>query len=109
MDLVTKEGFMLPILAVDVAKASSHAAIFLDHHVSNLKPIKFSHDSNGLFQICKLLENTHTLTGVKPVIVMESTGNYSKILCNHLIRLGFTVHVFNPLLTNHLKRSSLER
>lgn len=24
---------MLPILAVDVAKASSHAAIFLDHNV----------------------------------------------------------------------------
>lgn len=46
MDLVTKEGFMLPILAVDVAKASSHAAIFLDHHVSNLKIIARQYDGS---------------------------------------------------------------
>lgn len=100
---------MLPILAVDVAKASSHAAIFLDHNVSKMSPIEFPHDSKGLYQIYKLLESTQTLTGMKPIVVMEATGNYSKVLCNHLIRLGFTVHVFNPLLTNHLKRSSIRK
>ncbi len=100
---------MLPILAVDVAKASSHAAIFLDHNVSRMNPIEFSHDSKGLYRIYRILEDTQTLTGLKPIIVMEATGNYSKILCTHLIRLGFTVHVFNPLLTNHLKRSSIRK
>ena len=109
MDLVTKGGFMLPILAVDVAKASSHAAIFLDHHVSNMKPVEFSHDTKGLHQILHLLNSTHSLTGVKPVIVTEATGNYSKVLCNQCLKHGYTVHVFNPLLTNHLKRSSIRK
>jgi len=100
---------MQPILAVDVSKASSHAAIFLGHNHQLMKPFKFNHSASGIQKVLSLLDVTFKQTGVKPIIVMESTGNYSKLLCHQFIKYGYTIHVFNPLMTHEIKKASIRK
>jgi len=100
---------MFPILAVDVAKASSHAAIFLNNPTSHVKSFEFFHNDSGIQKVFTVLDLTHKQTGIKPIVVMESKGNYSKVLCHQCMKRGFVVHVFNPLLTNQVKRSSIRK
>lgn len=100
---------MQPILAIDVSKDSSHAAIYLELNKSIMKPFVFLHDAKGLKKVFDLLTEVQDNTGIQPIIVMEATGNYSKLLCNQFITHGYLVHVFNPLMTHETKKSSIRK
>lgn len=100
---------MQPILAIDVSKASSHAAIYLELNKPIMKPFIFTHDVKGLKTVFDLLDEISHNIGVKPIVVMEATGNYSKLLCHQFIKQGYLVHVFNPLMTHEAKKSSIRK
>lgn len=98
-----------PVLSIDVSKSKSFAASYLAYEKPLSKPFPFPHSQEGtriLFDQLKYLEST---TGVKPDIVLEATGNYSKPISDFFINAGYNVIVLNPIMTHQLKAKSVRK
>ena len=100
---------MLPILAIDVSKDKSVAAAFLDLNLPISKPKVFYHTKSELSRIIAQLVSIEQAQGVRPCIVLEATGNYSKPLAQFFFEHGFQVYVLNPLMTHTVKRSAIRK
>ena len=90
------------IVGVDIAKRS-HEAIVIDNSGSIVrKAFNFKNDSAGFSKLISVLadisENPDDF-----VIGMESTSHYWLALYSNLQKLGYTVHVFNPIQSNALR------
>ena len=55
------------------------------------KPFSFSHTEDGMKQVKIVLNQIQTDTSVKPTIVLEATGNYSKSLVLYFQAIGYDV------------------
>ncbi len=62
--------------------------------------------TKGVLQILSDLENE---TGIKPKVVMEATGNFSKPLQLFFSNSGYQVIELNPILTHKNKRNSIRK
>ncbi len=90
------------IVGVDIANRS-HEAIVIDNSGSIVrKAFNFKNDSAGFSKLISVLadisENPDDF-----VIGMESTSHYWLALYSNLQKLGYTVHVFNPIQSNALR------
>jgi transposase len=100
---------MNPILAIDVSKSKSVAAVFMNQNQCSIKPFSFNHTNAELDNLCKLLTTLEDHYHVKPKVVMEATGNYSKPLVAFFQKRGFQTFVLNPLITSHIKSKSVRK
>lgn len=66
---------MNPILAIDVSKSKSVAAIFIKHNQCSVQPFPFNHSATELDNLAQLLNTLESHYNVKPKVVMEATGN----------------------------------
>ena len=98
-----------PIISIDIAKSKSCAAAFLDYDVPYLKPFSFNHSLDGIHVVLQVLHDLHLNTGIKPDIVLEATGNYSKPISSFFFHAGFNVIILNPLLTHQQKNKSIRK
>lgn len=100
---------MNPILAIDVSKSKSVAAIFIKHHQCSVQPFPFNHSNTELDNLAQLLTTLENHYDVRPKVVMEATGNYSKPLTTFFQQRGFETFVLNPLITSQIKSKSMRK
>ena len=98
-----------PVLSLDVSKGSSYAATYLSMHEPFKKPILVPHSPEGLAVLLDRLRNMEYLTGERPQIILEATGNYSKPITHSFQEAGYSVIVLNPIQTHQQKRRSIRK
>lgn len=100
---------MRPILSIDVSKEKSVAGVFLDQNCPLGKPKDFLHTQKELLGLSALLKELEEAYLVKPQVVMEATGNYSRPLAEFFHAEGFEVFVLNPLTTHQVKKKTIRK
>lgn len=98
-----------PTLCIDVSKSSSYASAFITLDKPYSKPIYFEHTPEGMRFITKLLYELELKSGIKPDVVLEATGNYSKSITQYFQECGYNVIVLNPLQTSIQKRRNMRK
>ena len=98
-----------PVLSLDVSKGSSYVATYLSMHEPFKKPVSVPHTPEGLALLLDRLRNMEYLTGERPQVILESTGNYSKPITHNLQEAGYSVIVLNPIQTYQQKRRSIRK
>lgn len=98
-----------PVVSIDVAKGKSVAAAFLSYNECVRKPFPFKHSPSEITTILELLELLEQTTGIKPHVVLEVTGIYSKPLVSFFSNRGYPVVVLNPLYTHQLKKRAVRK
>lgn len=98
-----------PVLSLDVSKGSSYAATYLSMHEPFKKPVFIPHNPQGLTVLLDRLRDMEYVTGERPHVILESTGNYSKPITYYLQEAGYSVIVLNPIQTHQQKRRSIRK
>ena len=88
-----------PVAGVDIGKNFSEVAI-LGPNNEMYKRMKIYHNMHDFEKVLDLLRTAEKELQVKPVIVMESTGHYHKLLFHFLRNHLYEVSVVNPIQTN---------
>ncbi|GAA0458326.1 IS110 family transposase [Alkalibacillus silvisoli] len=100
---------MNPVIGLDVAKGESQVQAFLDKGKPYRKSFSIHHDLDGLNQLLKFLEEIESKTGVKPSVVLESTGHYHTPIIHFLEEHQYVYILVNPLIAFRAKSSSLRK
>ena len=99
----------VPVAGIDVAKRFSEMAILSPSNEVYAR-IRINHDSYTNFEKAfKLLKKAEKEFAVKPVVVMESTGHYHKILFHSLTKVGYAVHIINPIQSDSIKNIGIRK
>jgi transposase len=101
---------MNPVIGLDVAKGESQVQAFLDKRKPYRKSFSILHnveEFNNVF--LKFLKEIETLAGIKPSVVMESTGHYHSPVVQFLEEHQYVYIVVNPLISHRAKSSSLRK
>jgi transposase len=100
---------LLPIAGIDVGKRFSEMAVLSPDNVV-ITRLKIYHDASS--NVDKAIEVLHKVEkdfAARPVVIMESTGHYHKILFHSLCKAGFNVSVINPLQTDSIKNLGIRK
>ena len=98
-----------PVLSLDVSKGVSTATAYIGYDEPLTKPFSVPHTTKGVVRLINHLKKLQDLTGIKPEVIWEATGHYSKPITNFLMEAGYSVIVLNPLQTHDLKRRSIRK
>lgn len=100
---------IVPVAGIDVGKRFSEMAILSPSNEVYAR-IRINHDSYTNFvRAFELLKKTEKEFAVKPAVVMESTGHYHKILFHALTKIGYAVHVINPIQSDSIKNIGVRK
>lgn len=100
---------LTPVAGIDVGKRFSEMAI-LSPSNEIFARIRINHDSYSNFERAfELLRKAEKEFAVKPVVVMESTGHYHKILFHSLTTVGYEVCVINPIQSDSIKNIAVRK
>jgi len=99
----------VPVAGIDVGKRFSEMAILSPSNDVYAR-IRINHDSYSSFErALELLKKAEKEFAAKPVVVMEATGHYHKILFQSLIDVGYQVCVVNPIQTDSIKNIGVRK
>jgi len=98
-----------PVLSIDVSKSQSHAAAFLSPGKSYQRPTPFPHTMEGMTSLVNCLVELEQITGKKPQVVLEATGNYSTPIVRFFQKANYQVVVLNPLETHQQKKKAIRK
>lgn len=100
---------LIPVAGIDVGKRFSEMAV-LSPSNEVFARIRINHDSFKNFEKAfELLKKAEKEFAAKPVVVMESTGHYHKILFHSLTKVGYAVHVINPIQSDSIKNIGVRK
>ena len=98
-----------PIAGIDVGKFFSELVI-LSPTNEIFARMRIHHDSNNdMKRAIELLKKAEKDFASRPFVVMESTGQYHKILFHFLCKFGFEVSTINPIQTNSIKNIGIRK
>jgi transposase len=100
---------MNPVVGLDVSKGESQVQAFLDRGKPLRKSFKVSHTMEGLASLVDFLEEVKAQSGVKPPVILESTGHYQTSVVHYLEDRGYLLIIINPLISYKAKSSSLRK
>ncbi|WP_427107653.1 IS110 family transposase [Lysinibacillus xylanilyticus] len=100
---------MNPVVGLDVAKGESQVQMFLDKKMPYKSSVKVDHTVDGLEELHTYLLDLERQTGMKPPIVLESTGHYHAPVVQFLEAREYIVIIVNPLVSYRAKSSSLRK
>lgn len=100
---------MNPVVGLDVAKGESQIQGFLDKKKSYKTSFKVSHTLEGLETLLHFLIEIENNTGVRPPVVLESTGHYHTPVVQYLDKHSYLIIIVNPLVSYKAKSSSLRK
>jgi transposase len=107
-----KEAFfmnVLPVAGIDVGKEFSEMAILSPTNKVCAR-MKIFHDSfKKVDKAIELLKKAEKDFANRPIVVMESTGHYHKILFHAFAEAGFEVVITNPLQTDSIKNLGIRK
>jgi len=98
-----------PVAGIDVGKNFSEMCI-LSPNNEIYHRIKIYHDSiNSIKKAIGLLQKAEKDFAIRPVVVLESTGHYHKILFHYLSDSGFEVSIINPIQSDCIKNIGIRK
>lgn len=100
---------MNPVVGLDVAKGESQIQGFLDKKKPYKASFKVPHTLEGLDKLRHFLIDIENNTGVRPPVVLESTGHYHTPVVQYLEKKGYLTIIVNPLISYKAKSSSLRK
>lgn len=100
---------MNPVVGLDVAKGESQVQMFLDKKMPYKSSVKVNHTVDGLEELHSYLLDLERQTGMKPPVVLESTGHYHAPVVQFLEAREYIVIIVNPLVSYRAKSSSLRK
>lgn len=99
----------VPIAGIDVGKRFSEMAV-LSPDNAVVARLKIFHDaSSNIDKAIDLLHKVEKDFAARPVVVMESTGHYHKILFHSLCKAGYDVCVINPIQSDSIKNLGIRK
>lgn len=98
----------IPVAGVDVSKYFSDMCILAPDN-SVFCTAKIYHDHTSLERGLLALESAENAFGVKPVIIMEATGHYHRIVFQFFHNRGYEVIVINPIQSGALKNIGIRK
>lgn len=100
---------MNPVVGLDVAKGESQVQAFLDKKEPYKRSFKVAHTIEGLESLHQYLREIENLTGIRPPVVLESTGHYHTPVVQYFEERGYLLIIVNPLISYRAKSSSLRK
>ncbi|MEH7238883.1 IS110 family transposase [Bacillus sp. JJ1562] len=100
---------MNPVVGLDVAKGESQVQAFLDKKKPYKSSFKITHTLEGLESLYEFLREIENATGVRPPIVLESTGHYHAPVVQYFEERDYLLIIVNPLISYRAKGSSLRK
>ncbi|MFY3791285.1 IS110 family transposase [Ureibacillus sp. MALMAid1270] len=100
---------MNPVVGLDVAKGESQVQMFLDKKMPYKNSVKVEHTVEGLEELHSYLLDLERQTGMKPPVVLESTGHYHAPVVQFLEAREYIVIIVNPLVSYRAKSSNLRK
>ncbi|QGG52618.1 IS110 family transposase [Lysinibacillus pakistanensis] len=100
---------MNPVVGLDVAKGESQVQMFLDKKMPYKSSVKVDHTVDGLEELHSYLLDLERQTGMKPPVVLESTGHYHAPVLQFLEAREYIIIIVNPLVSYRAKSSSLRK
>ncbi|WP_232699273.1 IS110 family transposase [Brevibacillus daliensis] len=100
---------MNPVVGLDVAKGESQVQAFLEKKKPFKKSFKVAHTLEGLHVLHTFLKEVEDVSGIKPPIVMESTGHYHMPVVQFFEKRGYLLIIINPLISYRAKSTSLRK
>ena len=97
-----------PVAGVDVSKEFSDMCILAPDNTV-FERVKVYHDKTSMGRAVKALDRASRAFGEKPVVVMESTSHYHRLLCQFLTRHRYHVVTINPLQSSALKNINIRK
>lgn len=98
-----------PVAGIDVGKNFSEMCV-LSPNNEIYHRIKIYHDSiDSIQKAIGLLQKTEKDFAIRPVVVLESTGHYHKILFHYLSDSGFEVSIINPIQFDSIKNIGIRK
>lgn len=96
---------MNPVVGIDVAKDESEVQAFLEKGT----PFSIKHNREELDKFIGFLGEIRSLTGRKPVVILESTGHYHTPIIQCLEENEILYILLNPIISYQAKKSSLRK
>lgn len=100
---------MNPVIGLDVAKGESQVQAFLDKKHPYKKSFKVAHTLEGLRNLLDFMREVEEVSGLRPPIVLESTGHYHTPVVQFFEDRGYLLIIVNPLISYRAKSSSLRK
>ncbi|MGW6611578.1 IS110 family transposase, partial [Peribacillus butanolivorans] len=97
---------MNPVVGLDVAKGESQVQAFLEKKKPYQGSFKVTYTIEGLETLFHFLREIENRTGIKPPIVLESTGHYHTPVVQYFEERGYLLIIVNPLISYRAKSSS---
>ncbi|MEM1505219.1 IS110 family transposase [Domibacillus sp. 8LH] len=100
---------MNPVVGLDVAKGESQVQAFLEKKKPYKGSFKVAHTLEGLESLHQYLREIEDLTGIRPPVVLESTGHYHTPVVQYFEEKGYLLIIINPRISYRAKNSSLRK
>jgi transposase len=97
-----------PVAGIDVGKYFSEMIILAPTN-EVYAHLKFDHNLKDINKVISLLKRAGKDFNTPPMVVMESTGHYHKILFHSLHNSGFEIIVTNPIQTDSIKNIGIRK
>lgn len=98
----------IPVAGVDVSKDFSDMCIIGPDN-SVFERVKIFHDETSMKRSIGFLQKAERAFGAKPILVMEATGHYHRILHQFVTQHGYQAVVINPLQSSALKNLNIRK
>lgn len=97
-----------PAAGIDVSKDFSEMCIIAPDNTV-FRRIKIYHDRTSMERSLLTLQETEDAFGLKPILVMESTSHYHRLLWQFMSGAGYEVLVINPLQSGGMKNINVRK
>lgn len=97
-----------PVAGFDISKSSSDICVLAPGNEVVWRS-KMAHTSQSMAQVARRLTDIGVQYGAAPVIIMEATGHYHRIVLQFMKNEGFDVVVVNPIQSGALKNISIRK
>jgi transposase len=99
----------VPVAGIDVGKHFSEMVILSPSNNVAYRQKIFHSSSSSVDKAIELLNQAEKDFAAKPVVIMESTGHYHKILFQSLDKARFDVRTINPIQTDSIKNLGIRK
>ena len=99
---------MIPVAGIDVSKDFSDMCILAPDNIV-FRRVKIFHDRTSMERSLIALREAEEEFEAKPVLVMESTSHYHRLLWQFMTEAGYEVIVINPIQSGGLKNINVRK
>jgi len=100
---------MEPVIGLDVAKGASVVQAFITRSQMYGKTESIPHTDKGFERLGDIIHQLAERTGEQPIVILEATGHYHRIVVAYLERKGIVHFIVNPLLSKRTKNAQLRK